>query len=632
MHWACVGGQIAIVDYLISRGSNILDVSNNEVTCLMCCVMIEDQEKESDKRRAAIIRTLLSKAPDLIDRKDRDGSTAVHYASGFGMPKCVHALLDHRADITIRDRSGSTALELVRELANDPKCTDPSGRLECIDLLLTRWKELEQKVDKQILELFGADVANKRVGDNRRAQRRSKRRGKRKGRRKGKKKGGGRRHQTYSQMTRHAGVTCDGCYAYDVHTPVPDIVGPRYKCVTCEDFDLCEKCYLASLVVVQKDGEETKASSHGPGHSFIRIASSDDKSLVKERDEDAPRDVVNDSVDAPKVESSSSPPLLNATLDEEDAKENKEEEESDRSSSSENTDDAFLPVVSRLSTSPSSVAVVNARVQDVTSSHLKDGWTTVLKKGRTQQSSKAVQKKDGGDRKESGSRQILQSTATTTTRKGSDTWKIEMKRRHHRVLDGKKKALAVHWNERVINEPNSTTTSGAPSQMRTTEREREQTDLVPDDRSLQHDTTSKQSRLPQSSRSKTTRTSVGGESCVGSSFMRGGYSYFNTRPLLMLHRRHDEDDSSLRQRFFRSMHPRAKVLALELDHFMSRRLDELSSSQLDVLEDMHQAALDRIRDARIELARLDERRLISARVQLSRERHYARTGAFGDRP
>ena len=48
----------------------------------------------------------------------------------------------------------------------------------------------------------------------------------------------------------HIGVTCDGC-----EKPV---VGFRYKCVQCPDYDLCGHC-------------ETKGLH--PGHNMMRIAS-----------------------------------------------------------------------------------------------------------------------------------------------------------------------------------------------------------------------------------------------------------------------------------------------------------------------------------------------------------------------
>jgi len=33
----------------------------------------------------------------------------------------------------------------------------------------------------------------------------------------------------------HEGVTCDGCGAYP-------LVGLRYKCIICHNFDFCDKC------------------------------------------------------------------------------------------------------------------------------------------------------------------------------------------------------------------------------------------------------------------------------------------------------------------------------------------------------------------------------------------------------
>jgi len=50
--------------------------------------------------------------------------------------------------------------------------------------------------------------------------------------------------------TIHPGVVCDACEK----TP---IVGNRYKCVVCDDFDLCGSC---------------EAAGHHPGHNMIRIS------------------------------------------------------------------------------------------------------------------------------------------------------------------------------------------------------------------------------------------------------------------------------------------------------------------------------------------------------------------------
>ena len=49
----------------------------------------------------------------------------------------------------------------------------------------------------------------------------------------------------------HFGVTCDGCGTFP-------IVGCRYKCAVCDDFDFCEEC------------EKKKGEEHN--HPFLKIS------------------------------------------------------------------------------------------------------------------------------------------------------------------------------------------------------------------------------------------------------------------------------------------------------------------------------------------------------------------------
>ena len=68
------------------------------------------------------------------------------------------------------------------------------------------------------------------------------------------------------------------------------------------------------------------------------------------------------------------------------------------------------------------------------------------------------------------------------------------------------------------------------------------------------------------------------------------------------------------------LHPLASVLSLETEHYMSRRLNELSASQLDVLEDMHMNAVRMIREARLNLARSNEREKMISQLRLAKEK------------
>jgi next to BRCA1 gene 1 protein len=60
-----------------------------------------------------------------------------------------------------------------------------------------------------------------------------------------------------SSRHRHEGISCDMCEK--------TVLGVRYKCSTCPDYDLCEEC------VIENDSNEASGSGHGPGHIFLRI-------------------------------------------------------------------------------------------------------------------------------------------------------------------------------------------------------------------------------------------------------------------------------------------------------------------------------------------------------------------------
>ena len=55
-------------------------------------------------------------------------------------------------------------------------------------------------------------------------------------------------------------ASCDGCGVFP-------IVGSRYHCLQCPDFDLCKQCKMLPFIV-------TKKGVHSADHKMIKIAGS----------------------------------------------------------------------------------------------------------------------------------------------------------------------------------------------------------------------------------------------------------------------------------------------------------------------------------------------------------------------
>jgi len=65
--------------------------------------------------------------------------------------------------------------------------------------------------------------------------------------------------QESGDKTIHHGIVCDGCQA----TP---IVGTRFKCTVCNDFDLCEQCEAKGVHQADHPLMKLKMARRGPGH------------------------------------------------------------------------------------------------------------------------------------------------------------------------------------------------------------------------------------------------------------------------------------------------------------------------------------------------------------------------------
>ncbi|KAI0771669.1 hypothetical protein BD413DRAFT_60009 [Trametes elegans] len=67
---------------------------------------------------------------------------------------------------------------------------------------------------------------------------------------------------TSDDLIVHDGIQCDGCMAYPV-------VGVRFKCIDCYDFDYCSICYSTSPPPLKHPA--ALEGHHGPSHRFLRI-------------------------------------------------------------------------------------------------------------------------------------------------------------------------------------------------------------------------------------------------------------------------------------------------------------------------------------------------------------------------
>eukprot|EP00300_Choanocystis_sp_HF-7_P036347 c52191_g1_i1.p1 GENE.c52191_g1_i1~~c52191_g1_i1.p1 ORF type:complete len:446 (+),score=81.42 c52191_g1_i1:38-1339(+) len=61
-------------------------------------------------------------------------------------------------------------------------------------------------------------------------------------------------HSAPKQHVFHRGVTCDGC-------GMKPIAGPRFKCLICQDFDLCSSC----------ESRACQIDSHYPSHAMVKM-------------------------------------------------------------------------------------------------------------------------------------------------------------------------------------------------------------------------------------------------------------------------------------------------------------------------------------------------------------------------
>ncbi|XP_046462731.1 uncharacterized protein LOC124208913 [Daphnia pulex] len=110
LHWAMATSNVTVVDFLLSRGANPNVAGQNGATPLHMAAYCADKTDVLD----LILKT---KQVD-INRRDKNGQTALHYAVRGYRVDNVGYLLENGANPAIRDENGYTPVHLVAAAVN----------------------------------------------------------------------------------------------------------------------------------------------------------------------------------------------------------------------------------------------------------------------------------------------------------------------------------------------------------------------------------------------------------------------------------------------------------------------------------------------------------------------------------
>jgi len=99
---------------------NLFIQDNSGRTALMAAIVYGYPNGKQEEFQGEAIRLMLAREPSLINLQCACGWTALHYAGRHGTREIVNLLLDQRPDLTLRDRSGQTALHVAMCHILDP--------------------------------------------------------------------------------------------------------------------------------------------------------------------------------------------------------------------------------------------------------------------------------------------------------------------------------------------------------------------------------------------------------------------------------------------------------------------------------------------------------------------------------
>jgi ankyrin repeat protein len=105
LHWAMATSNVTVVDFLLSKGANPNVADQNGATPLHVAAYCAD--------KTDVLDLILEKEKVDINRRDKDGQTALHYAVRGKRLDNVDYLLENGADPAIRDENGDTPVHLA---------------------------------------------------------------------------------------------------------------------------------------------------------------------------------------------------------------------------------------------------------------------------------------------------------------------------------------------------------------------------------------------------------------------------------------------------------------------------------------------------------------------------------------
>jgi ankyrin repeat protein len=125
--WASSQGRVETVKLLLEAGSNVNAVDSDGVSALMWASGSEAADEESHKKglletatkgHVEVVQFLLKYGAQ-ADLKDKDGITAIMFASYHGHVGAVLTLLNFGADADLLNKNEKTALQLARNTNYD---------------------------------------------------------------------------------------------------------------------------------------------------------------------------------------------------------------------------------------------------------------------------------------------------------------------------------------------------------------------------------------------------------------------------------------------------------------------------------------------------------------------------------